>query len=297
LFELLKGLFKSKSGNAGMEVQTAPLTEEQLKDAIRKPVQLKTGKFIYGEGQSTGRQRDHNEDSLFAFSANLTDGSIDLPFGLFIVADGMGGHQNGEVASGVAVRVFSHHILTRVYLPYLNVVPETPSDSLIEILEGAMNQAQQAVFNKAPGGGTTLTVALVIGEQITLAHVGDSRGYFIYPDGRIQVVTQDHSLVHRLVELGQLNEKEALIHPQRNVLYRAVGQAEPYKPDIHSHPIPRPGYLMLCSDGLWGVVPETDIFRVITNSTNPIIACHELVELANANGGPDNISVILVRFF
>ena len=241
--------------------------------------------------------RDHNEDALYAFSANLTDGTTDLPFGLFMVADGMGGHQNGEVASGVAVRVFSHHILTRVYLPYLNVIPETPNDSLIEILESAMNQAQQAVFNKAPGGGTTLTAALVIGEQITLAHVGDSRGYFIYPDGRMQVVTQDHSLVHRLVELGQLNEKDALTHPQRNVLYRAVGQAEPYKPDIHSHPIPRPGYLMICSDGLWGVVTETDVFRVITNSTNPVIACHELVELANTNGGPDNISVILVKFF
>ena len=85
-------------------------------------------------------------------------------------------------------------------------------------------------------------------------------------------------------------------HPQRNVLYRALGQAEPFRPDINTHEFPHPGYLMLCSDGLWGVVPEIEIFRIINSNKNLTMACHQLVEAANAAGGPDNISVILVDY-
>ena len=155
---------------------------------------------------------------------------------------------------------------------------------------------RQAVVRRAPGGGTTLTAALVLGEQVTIAHVGDSRAYFVYPDGRMQVITHDHSLVHQLVELGQLNEDEALSHPQRNVLYRAVGQSEPYRPDIDTYQLPHPGSLMICSDGLWSVVAENQVFRIIKNAANPSIACHELVKAANDAGGPDNISVVLVQF-
>ncbi len=162
-------------------------------------------------------------------------------------------------------------------------------------MEKGMQEAQQAVVKRAPGGGTTLTATLILGEQVTVAHVGDTRAYFLYPDGRMHAITQDHSLVHRLVELGQINEDEASNHPQRNVLYRAIGQAEPYRPDIDTFQIPHPGSLLICSDGLWGVVPEADIFRIVKNSPNPSIACHELTKAANAAGGPDNISVVLVQ--
>ncbi len=100
----------------------------------------------------------------------------------------------------------------------------------------------------------------------------------------------------RLIELGQITEEEAYVHPQRNVLYRGVGQGEPFEPDVSTFPLPHPGYLMLCTDGLWGVLPEVEINRIIINASNPFIACHELVEAANEAGGPDNISVILAYY-
>jgi protein phosphatase len=277
------------------DVQTAPLSEEQLKAVSTSSVTLKPIQLMVGTAQSVGKQREHNEDSIFALNSILADGNIELPFGIFIVADGMGGHMHGEVASGVAIRAFSQFVLSKLYMPFLGIVPQTPSESLQEMMEKGMLEAQQAVVKRAPGGGTTLTATLILGEQVTVAHVGDTRAYFLYPDGRMHAITQDHSLVHRLVELGQINEDEASNHPQRNVLYRAIGQAEPYRPDIDTFQIPHPGSLLICSDGLWGVVPEADIFRIVKNSPNPSIACHELTKAANAAGGPDNISVVLVQ--
>jgi len=294
-FEELVNKIFGKKRQFLSDVQTAPLSEEQLKAVSTSSVTLKPIQLMVGTAQSVGKQREHNEDSIFALNSILADGNIELPFGIFIVADGMGGHMHGEVASGVAIRAFSQFVLTKLYMPFLGIVPQTPSESLQEMMEKGMQEAQQAVIKRAPGGGTTLTATLILGEQVTVAHVGDTRAYFMYPDGRMHAITQDHSLVHRLVELGQINEDEASNHPQRNVLYRAIGQAEPYRPDIDTFQIPHPGSLLICSDGLWGVVPEADIFRIVKNSPNPSIACHELTKAANAAGGPDNISVVLVQ--
>lgn len=113
----------------------------------------------------------------------------------------------------------------------------------------------------------------------------------------MQAMTVDHSLVRRLVDLGQLTEEQARVYPQKNVLYRALGQAEPFRPDIHTHLIPHPGYILICSDGLWGTVPDEEMFKIVSSAPNPSMACHDLVEAANAAGGPDNISVILVQYF
>ena len=208
----------------------------------------------------------------------------------------MGGHLHGEIASGVAARAVAQYTMGKLYPSLLGLQQETQNESLQEIMEGGIREAQQTVVKRAPGGGTTLTAALVIGEQVTLAHVGDSRAYFIYPDGRMQSMTQDHSLVRRLVELGQMTEQDAASSNQRNILYRAIGQLEPFRPDINTYLFPRPGSVLLCSDGLWVVVPEADIFDVVSTTPNPSLACHKLVELANAAGGPDNISVILVQY-
>ncbi len=276
-------------------IETAPLSEEQLGSVSQRLVHYKPTQLLVGSAQSTGRQRDHNEDTLLAINAVLSDGSTEITFGIFIVADGMGGHQNGEIASGKAARVMADYLLLKLYPTLLGLRFDDDNDSLQEIMEAGVNRAQQAVLSKAPGGGTTLTAALVIGDQVTISQVGDSRAYFLYPDGRTQVMTQDHSLVRRLVELGQISEKEAGSHPQRNVLYRAVGQSEPFRPDINTHVLPNPGYMLLCSDGLWGVVPEIEMLRVVKAAANPTEACHQLVELANLAGGPDNISVVLVQ--
>jgi PPM family protein phosphatase len=279
------------------DVKTAPLTEDQLKAvSIQTTPKLQPPQLIFGCGQSIGKQREHNEDTIFTLNASVSGDKEAIPFAICIVADGMGGHQHGEIASNAAAKAMASYLVRKLFQPFFGVHPEVFSESLQELLQGGVQEAQQAVVRQAPGGGTTLTAAFILGEQVTFAHVGDSRAYFLFPDGRIQQVTRDHSLVWRLQELGQITEKEAAVHPQRNVLYRAIGQGDPFEPDISTLPFPRPGYLMMCSDGLWGVLPEQEIFRIIHTAQDPVLACQQLVDAANDAGGPDNISVILVYY-
>src|SRR5262249_48113021 len=154
--------------------------------------------LISASGQSVGKQRELNEDSLLAITTTMAGNSGNLPFGLYVVADGMGGHQFGEIASNAAIRSVAGFVL-RKFHPYLfQVKTDTMDESFQEIMLGAVADAQRAIQNEAPGSGTTLTAALVLGQQITVAHVGDSRAYFIFPDGRIESITRDHSLVKRL---------------------------------------------------------------------------------------------------
>ena len=298
----IRDLFRlKKTGRipASTPIETAPLPDkdEETAGAVEKPqIKIQPPQLVVGTGQSVGRQRDHNEDTLYAMQAILADGNNDLPFGIFIVADGMGGHLNGEIASGAAARALSEYLITHFYTTFLAGRSGSEQESLHEVMEKGMVEAQRAVLMNAPGGGTTLTAALVIGDQITLSHVGDSRAYFLFPNGRIESITQDHSLVRRLQDLGQIDEHEASVHPQRNVLYRALGQREPFHPDIVTLNLPHPGYLLICSDGLWGSVPDAEIARIIFAAENPAVACNNLVEAANQAGGPDNISAILVQY-
>lgn len=298
MFNFLKDIFgKKKTVRTGIDdVKTAPLSEEQIKAVSSLQISYNPPQILVGSAQSVGLQREHNEDSIYALSSLISDDTMQLPFGLFIVADGMGGHLHGEVASGAAVRALADYIARRLIPSFIGFDSETQNESLQEIMENGIREAQQAVLRRAPGGGTTLTSALLVGEQVTFAHVGDSRAYFLYPDGRIQLMTQDHSLVKRLVDLGQLTEEQARVYPQKNVLYRALGQLEPFKPDIITHMMPHPGYLLICSDGLWGVVPDEEIFHIVSTAATPSDACRALIEAANNAGGPDNISVIVVQY-
>ncbi len=277
--------------------ETLPLSTEGLSEALQQELPpLRPPQLMVGVGLSTGMQRDHNEDAVLAQTLTLAAGEHDLLAGVYVVADGMGGHQFGEVASATAVRAFAQHLYQHLLNPLMQPDLEPPDTPIIDLVTEAVAAANQAVLSAAPGGGTTLTAALVLGGHITLAHVGDSRAYYIYPDGRAQVLTRDHSLVKRLEELGQLTPEEAAVHPQRNVLYRALGQVEPLDPDVFQIPLPKSGHLLLCSDGLWGVVPEDDLVRLVTQAETPTQACEQLVYQANTHGGPDNISVILLRF-
>jgi PPM family protein phosphatase len=128
-----------------------------------------------------------------------------------------------------------------------------------------------------------------------VAHLGDSRGCVVYHDGRIETITRDHSLVKRLEELGHITPEEAANYPHRNVLYRALGQGDVLEPDIFTVPFPSSGTVVICSDGLWGVITDQELIRIARDSTNLQRACQGLVSAANAAGGPDNISVILVQ--
>ena len=277
-------------------VNTAPLSEEQIQAIINtNHPRFDLQQLIAGCGQSVGKQRELNEDSLLAVTATMAGNSGNLPFGLYIVADGMGGHQFGEVASNAAIRTVAGYILKKFHPHLFQVNAEPMEESFQEIMQAAVREAQRSIQKEAPGSGTTLTAALVVGQQITVAHVGDSRAYFIYPDGRVDPITRDHSLVKRLEELGHITAEEAANYPHRNVLYRALGQGEIMDPDIFTVGFPQPGYLLVCSDGLWGVITEQDLVRSINEATNLQRACQNLVNAANTAGGPDNISVILVQ--
>src|SRR6266545_4399700 len=255
-------------------VNTAPLTEQQIHSIVsNQNPRFDLQQLIAGCGQSVGKQRELNEDSLFALTATMAGNSGNLPFGLYIVADGMGGHQFGEVASNAAIRSVAGYVL-RKFHPYLfQVKPDTLEESFQEIMQAAVREAQRAIQKEAPGSGT----------------------YFIHPDARVEPITRDHSLVKRLEELGHITPEEAANYPHRNVLYRALGQGEILDPDIFTIGFPQTGFLMICSDGLWGVITEQDLVHSINEAPSLQRACQNLVNAANAAGGPDNISVILAQ--
>ena len=295
LFQRLLGF---QNPNPSDEKPAIPISQRKIAEEIgveEAKYLLDVPQFVVGCSQSVGKQREHNEDALFSLSTLLaTDGEY-LPFGLFIIADGMGGHQHGEMASELAVRCTASQIIQKVLMSLLALQPDAPSESIQEILEISVQEAHQTIMRKAPESGSTLTVILILNKFMSIAHVGDSRAYIVTPEGTMQVLTHDHSLVMRMMELGQLTVEEASAHPQRNILYRAMGYGEPFTPDISTSPLPETGYILLCSDGLWGVVPQEEISRLIIDSPDIQIACQRLIDAANDAGGPDNISAILVR--
>jgi protein phosphatase len=207
----------------------------------------------------------------------------------------MGGHRAGEVASAVSIRTVARRITEQTIVQMLGVDADDEMQPLQDLLRSAIEEANEAVVEQVPGGGTTLTAVVMLGNQLTIGHVGDSRAYLLR-DGRTEVLTRDHSLVERLRELGQLTAEEAAVHPQRNVLYRAIGQGANLEVDVTSMPAPGSGYIMVCSDGLWGVLGDERMKQIIADAPSPQVACEQLVDAANAAGGPDNITVILVRF-
>lgn len=293
ILDLLRGK-KTKPLSENNGINTLPLKEGQADATLANVQHLEPQQFIYGCGQSVGKQREHNEDSIFALSIATGGETSNSPLGLFVVADGMGGHQYGEVASSTAARTLAGYILKHFH-PYI-IDPSTSMDeSIQDLMRSAINEAQRAVTHAAPGSGTTLTAAFVLGQQVTIGHVGDSRAYAIHPYGGGEALTRDHSLVKRLEELGQISSEEAAIHPQRNVLYRAIGQGEQLEPDIFTARFPQAGYLLLCSDGLWSVVSDNKLFEMVTTAPDLQGACHSLVASANEAGGPDNISAIVVK--
>lgn len=298
--DFFKKLFGSKEESTKPRqvdsATTAPLSDQQLQSILSSQApRYEIKQLVAAVGQSVGKQRDHNEDSVLSLTNTISGSSESVPFGLYIVADGMGGHQFGEVASNAAIRIVGGNI-TKKFHSYLYKLPtQSLQESLQEVMESSVMEAHQYIQREAPGSGTTITAALVLGQQVTIGHVGDSRAYAVYPDGRMDPLTRDHSLVKRLEELGHLSKDEVENFPHRNVLIRALGQGEVLEADVFTVTFPQSGYLMICSDGLWGVVNERDIARIINEAPNLHRACQSMVEAANAAGGPDNITVILAQ--
>ena len=252
-------------------------------------------RFEVGWVTDVGRARDHNEDAALVITA-AHDGDQGPPlFGLFVLADGMGGHRAGEVASSLAARVTAHHVTRQSYLPsLLDRERDARQPALTEVLVNAVQAANSVVSKEAPGSSTTLSCALVLGTQAYIAHVGDSRAY-VMKEGILEQITQDHSVVDRLVHAGQLTPDEAAVHPQKNVLYRAIGQSSVLEVDTHVRKIGPGEYLLLCSDGLWGLVDEEDMVDLIEGASSLQGACEDLIAAANEAGGSDNITAILWR--
>lgn len=295
MFSFMRQSKKRNSPARKHSIQTSldgssPGENEFKPELVTNPRQINVA-----SAQSVGMLRDHNEDALFTFSTVLAMNQFEERFGLFALADGMGGHMNGEVASDVSVRVAVNYLIQHLFEPLISKKNEPMNKGIHEILNEAFQEAQIAVLEGAPGGGTTLLVAILMNDMVTISHVGDSRAYFFHPDGHLEKLTSDHSLVQRLIDLKEITEQEAENHPQKNVLLKAVGQTDPFEPDIQTIRVPDGVKLMLCSDGLWGVVPEKIVQEVLAENKPLYETCQELVSAANQFGGPDNISVILVQ--
>ena len=247
-------------------------------------------------GCSLGAVRQRNEDSCLMFSSGAGGHFALMPFGLYIVADGMGGHTNGHVASKTASRVAARYILERIYLPLLHDDGGLNQTPIQEVLVNAVQAANTAVFQAdlSSDSGTTLTIALVLGRRLHIAHVGDSRLYLL-ADNQLRPVTSDHSLVQRLQDVGQPAD-DITFAQIRHVLLRAVGQVEDVEVDTYMRLLPRNGILLLCTDGLCGLVSDADMQTVLEKDISLEQMVDELTDAAMEAGGYDNITAIVVDF-
>ena len=238
-----------------------------------------------------GVTRENNEDSLAAVTLN--EASASPTIGVYAVADGMGGHAAGEVASQLAVRTAIRQIKGEA-----SEVSEDMPDNYQQWLTGAVALANHVVKEKAhvenKNMGTTLVMAVVVGHDVHIANVGDSRAYLISPT-RIRQITHDQSLVQALVDNGAITPEQAVNHPNRNVLTQAIGSGEEVTADLFNETLGDDESLLLCSDGLWNTLGDDEIIRIVRTATTPNAACQSLVDACNAKGSLDNIAAVLVR--
>jgi serine/threonine protein phosphatase PrpC len=248
-----------------------------------------------------GQVREENQDAVCGISALLprpSPAGVSVPFGFFAVADGMGGLSDGAQASTTATRLVSGHVVTALLGPALaGVQRDAGQGTVADILRAGMQEANAAIHRRTPRGvvgGTTFSCALLLGHQLTIAHVGDSRIYLAGPDG-LRRLTSDHSMVARLIEMGQMLPEEVYNNPQRNSLYRSLGLAPQVEVETASYAPGQATHLLLCSDGLWDVVGDAALAAAVAEEASIEALADRLVAQANGLGGPDNISVIVVR--
>jgi protein phosphatase len=272
---------------------------QHLVDLIRERTRPRALRQVYGSASDTGVVRDHNEDSLLTLSLTLNNSSLNHTLGLYIVADGMGGHAAGEVASGLAARGVAESLLANALAILLDPEADYDEKWFEDTLARAVFHANEAVRREGQARGndmgTTLTVAIVIGDRAIIANVGDSRTY-LYRDNKLRRISQDHSLVMRLVELGQLSEDDIYTHPQRNAVLRSLGDQSEIEVDLFTEQLQPGDALLLCSDGQWEMTRDRQMEQIIAAGDNAQHICQQLVAAANEAGGEDNITVVLARF-
>jgi serine/threonine protein phosphatase PrpC len=255
-------------------------------------------RLLVGVGLDPGLIRKHtpNEDTLLAIQGTHTTDSGTEPLGLFVVADGMGGHANGQAASRLAIQTMSD-----VVVPVLMRGSDSgDSGDFMELLKDGVHRANLAIYQRnreqANMMGTTLTAALVVAETAYIVNVGDSRTYHYRQGNGLHPVTHDHSLVAHLVEHGEITRDEIYTHPKRNQIYRCLGDHAAVDIDTFIVALPVGDLLLLCSDGLWEMVHDQEMQAIVEMcATRPTQLSAKLVQAALQQGGADNISVIVVR--
>lgn len=250
--------------------------------------------LIHAGRSDVGRKREHNEDSWH----------VNEKHGLFTIADGMGGHAAGEVASRLAVDVINDFVELSGNDSDITWPFEYDENASLEEnrIFTAIKLANMKIFEvirerkELEGMGTTLVIMLVDGAKAYIGHVGDSRAYLLR-DGDIQQVTSDHSWVNEQMKLGVLTKSEAAKHPFRNVVTRALGGRDPIKADLTCETLEADDIIVLCSDGLNSMLPDDRIRDIVLQSGDDLDAgCQALIDAANEAGGDDNISVVLARY-
>src|SRR5579885_1588764 len=252
--------------------------------------------FVVGHATDPGIKRKHkpNEDSLFAMQGAKTENSHPLPFGLFVVADGMGGHANGQDASRLAIQTIVDYMV-----PMISNNTRYDDDGYLNLLKEGVQHANQAVHHRnmeeRADMGTTMTAALVVGNTAYVANVGDSRTYlYREPEGLVKV-TRDHSVVASLVDAGIIKPDDIYTHPKRNQIYRSLGEKPFVEVDTFKVPLQVGDKLLLCSDGLWDMVRDPEIQRLMSApAPDPNKTGKALIQAALDGGGEDNVSVIVI---
>ncbi|MDY0020201.1 MAG: Stp1/IreP family PP2C-type Ser/Thr phosphatase [Anaerolineae bacterium] len=274
---------------------TAFTLAAELKEALQGARRPESITLRVGRRTDVGRVRSLNEDSLLTLETSRVYRSLNQPVGVFAVADGMGGHEAGDVASQLTCRVIGQLAAKEIIEPAMaeHALPDSKA-----WLISAVQTANQAVYEERTSAGNdmgnTLVMALLVGNVATIANIGDSRCYLLTREAIMQVTT-DHSLVERLVSMGQLTKEEAAHHPQKNVIYRVIGDKPNLEVDLYDCTLLPGQALLFCSDGLSGMVPDQQIWQHWRASTSPQESCDRLVEAANQAGGEDNITVVIVQ--
>lgn len=255
-------------------------------------------RLLVGQRSDAGQVRELDEDSLFVMTLAPTYESRTSPvLGLYAVADGMGGHAGGEVASRMALRMVADRVMRTVVLPVLtgDLVLE---DEILALLRQATMAANDTVYlarqKRENDMGTTLTTVFIRDDRLFLAHVGDCRVYRWSADG-LEQLTTDHSVIANMIAEGQAEPDELYTHPHRSIIYRCIGDKPLVDVDSDMAPLVPGDRVILCCDGLWEMVRDEGIEDAMMQEADPQAVCDLLVRRANAAGGEDNISVIVVQ--
>jgi serine/threonine protein phosphatase PrpC len=282
--------FSPANGYAVESETTLPYSVQELQ---RPNLSVEVG---YLTDPGIKRKHRPNEDSLFAMQGARTHNALPQEYGLFVVADGMGGHANGQDASRLAIQTIINYMLPRI-----STNNQMDDAAFLNLLRDGVQCANQAVHERnmeeRADMGTTMTAALFAGATAYVANVGDSRTYLYHVPEGLTKITQDHSVVASLVEAGIIKPDDIYTHPKRNQIYRSLGEKPAVDVDSFTVPLQAGDKLLLCSDGLWDMVRDPEIQRLMSApAQDPAKTGKDLIQAALDGGGEDNVSVIVVAF-